>query len=106
MPVVEQPAEYAYQHGANEIHKIICILDETHLNVENRRGCNYKRHPDNNGYTMSFSKEPLNNPFDEDFKFRKYYIKLSDVVLIKSFDFNKRLLIYFDNDKDLKYELI
>ena len=44
--------------------------------------------------------------FDEDFKIRKYFIKLSDVILINSFDFDKRLLIYFDKDKALKYELI
>jgi hypothetical protein len=40
------------------------------------------------------------------FKIRKSFIKLSDVILINSYDFDKRLLIYFDNDKALKYELI
>ena len=42
----EPPVEYAYQYGANEIHKIIGTLDETQLKVENHRGCNYERHPD------------------------------------------------------------
>ena len=55
---------------------------------------------------MTCSKEPLKNPFDEDFKIRKSFIKLSDVILINSFDFNKRLLIYFDNDKACKCEMI
>ena len=98
--------EYAYQYGANEIHKIIGTLDDTHLIVENHRGFDYQRHPDRNGYTMSFLKEPLKNPFNEDFKIRKSFITLSDVILINSYDFNNRLLIYFDNDKALKYELI
>ena len=105
--IEETPVVYAYQYGANEIHKIIGTLDDTHLKVENHRGFDYQRHPDRNGYTMSFSKkEPLKNPFDEDFKIRKYFIKLSDVILITSYDFDKRLLIYFDNDKALKYESI
>ena len=55
-PVVEEPTVYAYQYGANEIHKIIDTLDDTHLKVENHRGFDYQRHPDKNGYTMSFSK--------------------------------------------------
>ena len=55
---------------------------------------------------MSFSKEPLKHPFGEDDEINKYFIKLSDVVLIKSFDFNKKISIYFDDDKTLNYELI
>ena len=98
----ETPVVYAYQYGANEIHKIIGTLDDTHLKVENHRGFDYQRHPDRNGYTMTFSKEPFKNPFDEDFKIRNYFIKLSDVILINSFDLNKRLLIYFDDDKSFK----
>ena len=66
----ETPVVYAYQYGANEIHKMIGTIDDTHLKVENHRGFDYERHPDKNGYTMSFSKEPLKNPFDEDFKIR------------------------------------
>jgi hypothetical protein len=53
--------EYAYQCGANEIYKIIGPLDETHLKVEKHRGDNYERHPDENGYTMSISTEPIPN---------------------------------------------
>ena len=52
-PVVEEPTAYAYQYGANEIHKIIGTLDDTHLKVENYRGFDYQRHPDRTGYTMS-----------------------------------------------------
>ena len=46
--VQETPVVYAYQYGANEIHKIIGTLDETHLKVENHRGFDYQRHPDKN----------------------------------------------------------
>ena len=51
--VPETPVVYAYQYGANEIHKIIGTLDDTHLKVENHRGFDYQRYPDRNGYTMS-----------------------------------------------------
>jgi hypothetical protein len=102
----EEPVEYAYQWGTNELYKIIGNLNETHFKIEKYHKLQYDKHPDKHGYTMSFSKEPLKNPFGEDDEINKYFIKLFDVVLIKSFDFNKKISIYFDDDKTLKYELI
>ena len=97
---------YAYQSGTSEIYKIVGPLNETQLKIEKHCRLQYDKHPDKHGYTMSFSKEPLENPFGEDDEINKYFIKLFDVVLIKSFDFNKKISIYFDDDKTLKYELI
>jgi len=102
----EEPVEYAYQWGTNELYKIIGNLNETHFKIEKYYKLQYDKHPDKHGYTMSFSKEPLKNPFGEDDEINKYFIKLFDVVLIKSFDFNKKISIHFDDDKTLKYELI
>ena len=92
--------------GNKWIYKIIGTLSETHFKIEKHYRLQYEKHPDKHGYTMSFSKEPLKNPFGEDDEINKYFIKLSDVVLIKSFDFNKKISIYFDDDETFKYELI
>jgi hypothetical protein len=81
---------YAYQWGTSEIYKIVGPLNETHFKIEKHCRLQYEKHSDKHGYTMSFSKEPLKNPFGEDDLIRKSFTKLSDVVLIKSFDFNKK----------------